>query len=1341
MAAVAFRGTTYPVVLPKLKDPRLHLAATIMSLQVLGQVAFQFRLSIAQILLCLGTTAAIETALVLRRQRVLMWPASALLTGNGVAFVLRVPGTAHGDWWSVRGWWIFVAVSAGSLLSKHVLQWRGTHWFNPSNIGLVVCFLALGRARVEPLDFWWGPMSWWMGLTLAIIVAGGFAILTRLHLLRVALGFWAAFAVSVGVLALSGHAMTAQWHLGPISGFHFWWVLVTSPEVLVFLFFMITDPKTAPSGGRARVVYAVALGLLAGVLIAPTTTEFAAKVALLGSLVGVCAAMPLLRFVPRKALVLAAAPALALAGGLLVFANGPAPSFASPPALTGARPRVEILPSPGVQSQLDRPTAEAIASSLVAGTGSAAGGTVRVHLEPGTDQAPPTAVAQLAGATYRLHLGPTGAWTLAGRAAQTTLEAIRKAAAPKGLRLEDVAASVGLHFRQGSFRFGMSSENQAMMGGGVCFLDYNGDGWQDLFAVNSYASADTAEWESHGGLPRSQLFQNDHGRFRDVTAATGAGLQVQGDGCAAADLDGDGHPDLVVTTAAGVDLLWNTGHGGFAQATLPASGWYAGAAIADVNGDGRPDIFVAGYADPSEPVRNSIAGFPTNLEGVRDLLFLNEGGRRFREAGVQAGLEAAGFRHGLGAEFVDVNGDGRPDLYVANDEDPNQLYVNVPWPGGAAADPAGLGFRFEDRAVPERVADGNAGMGIAVDGAGPGLGILVTNSRHQQTAAYTRRELVFADARPLFDPALGTDFAGWGVTWADLANSGRPDLVLAAGGIPVTSLHGDAEPLRVLAPGSDGYGDAESLAPHGLVLNGRGVAAADVGNDGHIQIAVNTIGGNLVLLRPTGPSGHWLDVRLSREVPGATVAVVQPDGNTQIRSVAAGSSYLSSEDPRVHFGLGAGRVAKVVVRYPWGAMTRLAAVRADRIVTVQVPALPQPRAVASVPVAPHCTPRLGGRSVATVWDSAATAALREGTAPEPVQARDLYDLSLAMRRAEAASPRDPATAIDYAAYRVLVWNASFGSNLARSFGLLAQQLRSLCGSPGFTSTSGASAAAIGNRIGAAVIAAGRRDGSHQDLRYADPSFVSENAPLVVAQAGSTAHDATFWQPLALGAKSAQSFVGAQWGGVRTFAAKVHVGPPPFEDPSAPAYLREALAVIRATSGAAPKPGDTSPTVWNDRARAAATGTLADDVRLYLGLNGALNDAAVAAFGAKRAYDAPRPISMIRSLAFDGKLPLTPGLVESRKGVTMVRSQGRWVRGDAWRPAAATPASPGWISEASTFAYAASGVLEALTGRSFAAQAERAGTAGVAAGIETPPDEAAGRRVGQEVARRALARLG
>ena len=149
---VRLRGRSYPVVLPTWRDPRLHLAATIISLQVLGQVAFEFRLSIAQILVALGTCAVLEVGIAFFRHHVILWPASALLTGNGVAFVLRVPGTEHGDWWSMHGWWIFAGTAAVALLSKYLIRFRGRHIFNPSNFGLVLCFLLIGPERADPLE-------------------------------------------------------------------------------------------------------------------------------------------------------------------------------------------------------------------------------------------------------------------------------------------------------------------------------------------------------------------------------------------------------------------------------------------------------------------------------------------------------------------------------------------------------------------------------------------------------------------------------------------------------------------------------------------------------------------------------------------------------------------------------------------------------------------------------------------------------------------------------------------------------------------------------------------------------------------------------------------------------------------------------------------------------------------------------------------------------------------------------------------------------------------------------------------------------------------------------------
>ena len=1354
--ALRIRGRAYPVLLPKLRDPRLHLAATITSLQVIGQIGFHFQLSVAQILISLATCAVLEVAIAMRRQGVLLWPASALLTGNGVAFVLRVPGTAHGDWWSTRGWWIFAATAAGSLLSKHVLVWRNAHIFNPSNIGLVVCFLALGRTRAAPLDFWWGPMSAWLVAALVVILLGGFTILSRLKLLRVALGFWVAFAAGIAILAVSGHAMTARWHLGPVSGFHFWAILVTSPEVLVFLFFMITDPKTAPSGLRARIVYAVSLGLLGALLIAPTTTEFAAKVALLASLAIVCVAMPVLRLLPQLRLrrLTYALPAVAgLYAVALVLGTSTAPPVAAAAAVSARDlPPIEIVPSSAVQSKLDRATARVIATALVTAVPAAGAGQIRIQLEPGTDQGPPVANAQYGGKTYVLHQAGIGQWALGSDTAPAPVSGGTNGPTVRGYRLTNIAPSVGLDFRQGSFRYGMSPDYRAMMGGGVCWLDYNNDGRLDLFAVNSYASADTAQWEAHAGLPRSALFENVHGRFRNVSRTTHAGLAVQGDGCVAADLNGDGNTDLVVTSTSGVQILRNTGRGTFARRTLASSGWYAGAAVADVNGDGRPDIFVSGYSDPNEPVPGSLAGFPTNIAAVRDLLYLNEGDGRFREVGRTAGLEPAGARHGLGAQFLDVNGDGRPDLYVANDEDPNELYVNVPWPGGTKADPAGLGFRLEDRGVAAGVADPFAGMGVASETIGGRLNLLVTNSRHEPTAAFRQAPgSDFADARATVDPTLGTAFAGWGASFVDLKNSGTPALVIATGAIPVTNLARDAETVRVLGPSGDSFETAAGSTP---ALNGRGLAAADVDNDGRMEIAVNTIGGKLVLLRPSGPTGNWLDVKLSRFVPGAVVTATLPGGRSLTQTVQAGTSYLSSEDPRAHFGLGtATSVDSLTVRYPWGGTSRLSSLGVNRIVDVNVPAQTPVRAPAAQRPSVTCS-GTHAQSLARVWDRAAVSVLRIGGATAPEQARDLLDLSLAMSRASAVAGQSLAareTALSYAAYRLLVWRASFGTNLSRTFGLLTAQLHALCLSPGFVATTGGSPAAAGNRIAAAAIASGRRDGSLEQLHYVDPSYTPMNAPLVVRQAGSTVHDATFWQPLALGQIAAhgltpipatiQTFADAQWGRVRTFEAGrlVDPGPPPFNDPTARAYVQAAVGVIRATaSRRAAAKGSSSPLAWNLVADSLPPAALAVDLHRFVVLNGALNDAAVAVWRAKRTYQAPRPISMIRYLAFGQQLPLVPGLIERSHGQLLVRSRGRWVPGASWTPLASTPASPGWVSEQSAFAFAANEVLTALTGRSFDREAERASAAAVANGIETRADDVAGRRLGTAIGRRALA---
>lgn len=298
--AIAFGGTSYALILPNKRDPRLHVAAVIITIHVLGQVALRFQVSVPQILAAILTCAVIEIALTFRQTRSFVWPASAMLTGSGVALIFRVVGTSADDHWSTNAWWLFALVAGLSLLSKYVIRYHGSHVFNPSNIGLVVAFIVLGSTRVEPLDFWWAPLTAPMIVAYVVIVAGGLLITRRLHLLALAATFWVTLAAGVGLLAASGHCMTARWAFAPVCGPDFARVIVISPEVLVFLFFMITDPKTVPAGRVGRIVFAFLVGIASTLLMAPQANEFGTKVGLLAGLVVVCACRPLLdRLLPE----------------------------------------------------------------------------------------------------------------------------------------------------------------------------------------------------------------------------------------------------------------------------------------------------------------------------------------------------------------------------------------------------------------------------------------------------------------------------------------------------------------------------------------------------------------------------------------------------------------------------------------------------------------------------------------------------------------------------------------------------------------------------------------------------------------------------------------------------------------------------------------------------------------------------------------------------------------------------------------------------------------------------------------------------------------------------------
>ena len=292
--SIRIGANRYPVYLPRLRDPRLWVAGVTLSVHALGQVALHFQLSVPQLLSAMLTAFVIEVALTFRSRRAFVWPASALLTASGIALILRLPTTPLGDHWSFHQWYVYSAVTAFALLTKNLVRFRGAPLFNPSNLALVLVFLVFGSSRVEPLDFWWAPPTGAMIAAYVLIVVGGALITRHLRLLRGAVVFWLTLAAGTALVAAFGHCMTARWAFAPVCGFDYWRAIVTSPEVLIFTFFMITDPKTVPRGRVGHSVFCAMVAIACVLLMAPQTSEFWTKVGLLGGLTAMCAARPLI---------------------------------------------------------------------------------------------------------------------------------------------------------------------------------------------------------------------------------------------------------------------------------------------------------------------------------------------------------------------------------------------------------------------------------------------------------------------------------------------------------------------------------------------------------------------------------------------------------------------------------------------------------------------------------------------------------------------------------------------------------------------------------------------------------------------------------------------------------------------------------------------------------------------------------------------------------------------------------------------------------------------------------------------------------------------------------------
>lgn len=515
--------------------------------------------------------------------------------------------------------------------------------------------------------------------------------------------------------------------------------------------------------------------------------------------------------------------------------------------------------------------------------------------------------------------------------------------------------------------FGGDKKNVYLLettGCGIAFYDYDHDGWLDIFVVNGTRLE--ATW-APGEAPVNRLYKNNRdGTFTDVTKGSGLERTGWGQGCCVGDFDNDGLDDLYVTYYGECSLFRNLGNGKFedvarkagvstARAAMPR--WSTGCAFVDYNKDGLLDLFVANYIDmdlKTAPKPESgpclhrgimVACGPPGLQGGKNILFRNNGDGTFTDVSVAAGIHKTPGTYGLGVVVGDLDNDGWPDIYVANDSTSSTLYRNNK--DGTFTDVA-----IESGAAYSPDGKSQAGMGVSfadydLDGL---FDIVKTNFQGDTSSLYRNLgEWMFEDQT--FQSGLGrnTRFMGWGAVFVDHDNDGYPDILLTNGHVypEVGDSLGDEMGYRErkvmyrnLRNGR--FQDISNESGPGLIekVAGRGTAVGDFDNDGDLDIAVNCINEPPQLLRCDNPLGNaWIKFKLigtrsNRSAIGARIVCRAEGLKPQMDEVHSGGSYISQGDLRLHFGLASAKRASVEVRWPLGLVEKFNDLDANRIYVI-----------------------------------------------------------------------------------------------------------------------------------------------------------------------------------------------------------------------------------------------------------------------------------------------------------------------------------------------------------------------------------------------------------------------